>query len=114
AELLDMPASELTGRIVPLHDLSRDFARNLAPPGEPGCVPDLEAQLLRLARAPADPIVGEAVRQLAGSHGRRDIASLAREFGVSTRHLERRFLDRVGLQPKLFARMRRFQSVFAA
>ena len=33
---------------------------------------------------------------------------------MSTRHLERRFLDRVGLTPKLFSRMRRFQSVFAA
>ena len=110
AEVLGIPANEFTGRIVPLEDLSRD----LAGLSEFDSVRDIEAQLLRMARTPTDPIIGDAVRQLAGSHGTRDIASLARDFGISTRHLERRFLDRVGLQPKLFARMRRFQSVFPA
>ena len=43
-----------------------------------------------------------------------DVASLARDFGISTRQLERRFADSVGLPPKLYARMRRFQSVFPA
>lgn len=108
--LTGMPASELTGRIAPLDDLSR----NIAVIGEIDSVCELEARLVRLASSPVDAKVGEAVRQLERSNGTRDIASLARDFGMSTRQLERRFLDGVGLSPKVFSRMRRFQSVFAA
>src|SRR6185436_21146188 len=41
-------------------------------------------------------------------------ASVARWLGISTRQLERRFKDRVGISPKLFSRMQRFQRVFRA
>ena len=37
-----------------------------------------------------------------------------RDLGVSSRQLERRFKARVGMPPKLFARIRRFQRVFPA
>src|SRR5260370_1093769 len=77
-------------------------------------LPQLETWLLRRMRRPADPLVVEAVRQLTESQGTRDIASLARDLGMSTRNLERRFRERTGLAPKLYARMRRFQSVFPA
>jgi AraC-type DNA-binding domain-containing proteins len=39
---------------------------------------------------------------------------LAKEAGVSTRQLERRFLCEVGLTPKLLSRILRFQQVFRA
>ena len=110
AALRGIHANELTGRIAPLDDLSRE----LGALGEINSVRDLESGLLRLARIPADAMVGHAVRELTGSNGTRDIASLARDFGMSTRQLERRFRERVGLTPKVFSRMRRFQSVFAA
>jgi AraC-like DNA-binding protein len=77
-------------------------------------IPQLEHWLLARAGRCPDPVVGEAVRQIAAARGNRDIASLARDLHISTRHLERRFLHRTGLPPKLYARMRRFQSVFPA
>jgi AraC-like DNA-binding protein len=109
-ELLGTAAHEFTGRMAPLSDVSRE----LASVGEATTVRELEARLVRLARPSGDAMAGEAVRQIASSNGTRDIASLARGFGVSTRQLERRFRGYVGLPPKLYARMRRFQSVFAA
>ena len=75
-------------------------------------IPQLEVWLLSRRRRPADPIVAEAVGRITSLHGACDMASLARDLGISTRQLERRFADRTGLAPKLFARMRRFQSVF--
>jgi AraC-like DNA-binding protein len=109
AALLGIPAHEITGRIATLDDLN---LKQLIDLPRRATIAQLEPQLLRRARPPADTVVGEAVRQIAHSHGTRDVASLARDFGISTRHLERQFLDGVGLPPKLYARMRRFQRVF--
>jgi transcriptional regulator GlxA family with amidase domain len=41
-----------------------------------------------------------------------DVAEVAARLGVQARQLERRFKLRVGLSPKYFARIRRFQRVF--
>ena len=46
--------------------------------------------------------------------GRITIDSLADAAGVSGRQLERRFLQEVGIGPKLFCRILRFQQVFSA
>lgn len=108
AHLLRAPMQELTGRFLPLSDLG------LAQLAELSSIPEIEAHLLQLHRNAADPIIDEAVRRLTAAAGACDIAVLARYLGLSTRHLERRFLQRVGLTPKLYARMRRFQSVWAA
>jgi transcriptional regulator GlxA family with amidase domain len=43
------------------------------------------------------------------SGGRVSVAELARAADLSTRQLERRFHERVGFAPKLFARLVRFQ-----
>jgi AraC-like DNA-binding protein len=69
-----------------------------------GTVEELEAALLDRLR-PADPIVDEAVRRLMEG---RPLADL----GISPRHLERRFKALVGIGPKLFSRIQRFQRVF--
>lgn len=42
------------------------------------------------------------------------VQEVARAMGLSTRQLERRFLHRVGVPPKLFSRLVRFQKVFQA
>jgi transcriptional regulator GlxA family with amidase domain len=47
------------------------------------------------------------------SHGRRAIRAVADELGISERHLERLFLERVGTRPKLFARVLRVQRAIA-
>ncbi|MEO8751570.1 MAG: AraC family transcriptional regulator [Casimicrobiaceae bacterium] len=69
------------------------------------------AALRRLARDARtfDPLVIAAVEALECNHDEERIAGLARRLGVSSRTLQRRFLDGVGLTPKRFARIARMQ-----
>ncbi|MDN5205534.1 helix-turn-helix domain-containing protein [Fulvivirgaceae bacterium BMA10] len=50
-----------------------------------------------------------SVRQVMECHGNVNIEKLARNTGMSKRHLERKFIEIVGPGPKLFARIVRFQ-----
>jgi AraC-like DNA-binding protein len=104
AQLLGIPAQELTGCTVPLDELG---LKQLAEMRDTG---DIEKALLRRQRR-KDPLTDEAVRLLSGSLG---VAEVAARLGVSSRQLERRFQAQVGISPKLFARIRRFQRVFPA
>jgi AraC-like DNA-binding protein len=63
----------------------------------------------RLAPARGSPLVARAWRQLAASHGRRSIESLAQETGWSRQHLAARFRAEVGVTPKTAARIFRFE-----
>lgn len=79
-------------------------------------VSSLCEELLRLADESASmrrrgDVVTAAVGLL---RAERDIASIARELGVSTRTLERRFRASVGLGPKALQRTLRFAGVVAA
>jgi AraC-like DNA-binding protein len=56
-----------------------------------------------------DGISAAAYRMLLGG-GRVAIAALADRAGLSMRQFERRFIDRVGMRPKLFARIARFEA----
>jgi len=49
-----------------------------------------------------------------GCHGNLRVSDLARQAGVGERHLERLFVEAVGLPPKLYARVVRYQRVRAA
>lgn len=77
------------------------------------CVRALDSILARhLTRAaPIDPLVMAAGRLLLREP--RPIADVARRMGVSPRHLTRTFRHAVGLTPKMFARISRFQRVAA-
>jgi AraC-like DNA-binding protein len=59
---------------------------------------------------PGDPMVSEAVRRL--TSGPPELAGLAAALGLSERQFERRFKGQIGLKPKLFCRILRFQRVF--
>jgi AraC-like DNA-binding protein len=59
-----------------------------------------------------DSLVVVAARRLETHAGR--VEALAGELGVSRRHLERRFLREVGLPPKRYARIVRFQRLLSA
>lgn len=54
-------------------------------------------------------VVERAVRLTLRSGGRASVDALSGACGVSARQLERQFLDAVGLPPKVFARIVRFQ-----
>jgi AraC-like DNA-binding protein len=127
--LFGVPQWELRDRVVDLRDLDPRLAGALR-----GDVADRESgeeMLDGLAAA-----LGEAARRRRGS--RRDLAAaserpaaraaslalrtgglvrveaLARTMGVTVRHAERLFRERVGLSPKQFLRIVRFQRALAA
>lgn len=60
-------------------------------------------------RRRADAAMAHAIGRLVRTAGRLPVAAIAREAGVSQRHLQRRFADQVGVSPKLLARILRFQ-----
>jgi AraC-like DNA-binding protein len=104
-QLLGMPMPELTGQVISANDLG---LHNLA---RQATFPEIERALLELERGRPDSLVDEAARLLGRSP---DVGAAAALLGVSPRQLERRFKTRVGMSPKHFARIHRFQRVFHA
>jgi AraC-like DNA-binding protein len=92
ARVFDIAMEEITDDFLPA-----DFACD--------SLESLEAELAARVR-PGDPVVDEAVRRM--SH----CPKVPVDLGISPRHLERRFKRSVGLTPKLFCRIQRFQRVF--
>ncbi len=120
AQLLRLPICELTDSAIRLEDVSRrlfrqlEGVRDLCPPAKAVAALD---SLLRAfaeeARIEDDP-VSHAVRDLERTDGLMSIRDIAGHVGWSTRQLQRRFKGTVGISPKLFGRMQRFQGVFRA
>lgn len=117
----DGPASELTNLIVALDDaasdLSRAFASRLDPVGLPAeLVAQTEAILLEAGRQRdhRGNSVEAAIARVLDSGGRTSVDRIASDLGISGRQLERRFVNEVGLGPKLLCRILRFQQVFRA
>ena len=104
-QLLGMPMEELTDRVVAAADL------DLQPLARCSTLSEVERALLDQERGSADELVDEAARLLGHTP---DVGAAAALLGVSPRQLERRFKARVGMSPKYFARIRRFQRVFPA
>lgn len=59
-----------------------------------------------------DVIVRQALVEIIRAKGQTSIDFLMRNIGISGRHLERKFDQLVGLTPKTFSRIIRFQNVF--
>lgn len=117
AQVLAPPMHELSGRFTPVEDLSPTLARDLNRAlGMPEPIAAVEAALLSAANTArsGDRLIEEAVRRITGARGATDLAALASDLGLSTRQLERRFHAAVGLPPKLFCRIERFNNVFRA
>jgi AraC-like DNA-binding protein len=103
SHLTRVPAQEFTDQCVALEDLGlKQLAARTG-------IPEIERSLLDRAPRDSDPLIDEAVRLLSDFP---DVAAAARRLGLSSRQLERRFKPQVGMSPKLFARIRRFQRVF--
>lgn len=113
--LLGLPADELAGRHVNLEDLwgshaglAREQLLAAATPQE--ALRRLEALLLQRLHAgparPAHPVVAQALRQFEAGMAVED--AVARS-GYSHRQFIRLFAQAVGLGPKLYCRVRRFQ-----
>jgi AraC-like DNA-binding protein len=118
--LLGHPIDELTDSIVPIEVLSPVLSRELDRVRDPA---PLLVQLGRLETilqtfaansGGEDRLVSHAVDRIIETGGGLDVRTLAGDLSISPRQLERRFRDRVGITPKLFSRIQRFQGVFQA
>jgi AraC-like DNA-binding protein len=90
--------------------MRRLIARLAQTAGWPARFDLLEATLLaRFADAPEPrPDIAHAWRVLTEADGRIPIAAIADDIGCSHRHLVCRFREHIGVTPKLFARLMRF------
>ena len=115
ARVFPQPMHELSGRFTPVEDLSRRLSRDLDRVLESrdpiAAVEGALLSVLKLSRN-GDLLIEEAVRRITSAKGGSDLVALSRELGLSMRQLERRFRATVGLPPKLFCRIQRFNNVF--
>lgn len=114
--LFGTPMHELTNTIAELGELIGEQAGRLA--GRLADTPGWRARFallddVLLSWIQAGPVqhdqVARAWRRLRQSSGRVTVAALAQEVGWSSRYLEIRFRDQVGVSPKTAARILRFQ-----
>jgi AraC-like DNA-binding protein len=115
-QVFGIPADQLTGRLVDLHDVLGTDARRLGArvrdaPTWAQRFDLLDRFLLaRLAHAPVvSPEVRFAWRRLTETAGAVRIGAICREVGWSHKHLITRFRQQVGLTPKRAARVSRFE-----
>lgn len=118
AALVREPQHRLTNAGVALDELAPALAADLA--RRPRDTDTLDAR----ANAVGDVLAGHAARsssavtaaawRLVANWGQQPLDRLTADTGLGARQLERRFLDEVGIRPKLLARICRFQRVFAA
>jgi AraC-like DNA-binding protein len=113
------PQHELTGRVVDPAALSQPLARWLSGlrdtyASAEAAAPHVAEGLSGLIALPRlDPRINTAVSVVLETHGGARIDDLAVRAGCTRRHLERLFLDQVGLTPKRLSRIRRFQRALA-
>ncbi len=114
--LLGVAMNELTDREVSLEELGRPDLLELEGRLHEARTWPTRVRLLSAWLEGALPTRGceasAAVTHLRRSHGLAELGRVARAVGVSTRTLDRRFRDRVGLSPKVYARQLRLQRAF--
>jgi len=110
------PQHHLTGLTVALGDVAPALSRAIASVRSRTANPDEAVPLVERAvercldpRA-MDPRVRFASERILATRGAVPIDLLARDASMTRRHLERRFLDTVGISPKRLARIARFQA----
>jgi AraC-like DNA-binding protein len=121
APFFDVAMSELTDAPVAIADIwgptGSRLSSALCELNEAARIDRLEAVLLTRLRHRRQRTGALDVEGLAGSvlrgRGRVRVEAMARDAGVSRQHLAREFRERIGIGPKLYTRLARFQSVLA-
>ena len=114
---LGLPASELHNRLVPLDCLWGRLADELRVKLLEAATPEAKLEVLEqtlLARAQRfdrHPAVAFALREFHGVPHTRTIAGVTEQIGLSAKRFIEVFSGEVGLTPKVFCRVRRFQRV---
>jgi AraC-like DNA-binding protein len=115
AAFFDMPQEDLVGSTMAVDTLSTRLARELEELRARADSVDAVAHAVRrwLERrvddSGLDRRVEASVRSIRDSRGLVRVDDLARQLGITARHLERRFKRIVGVSPKQLARITRFQ-----
>ena len=118
ASLLPYPVKELEQRHVPLEDLMHEAAKELYDNVRTASSPvdqlnrfetGLSKALLRLKKP--DPMVRKAVKLIAQHQGDLEVSAMAEQLGVSRQTVKHKFDQHVGVSPKLYGKLRRFQAV---
>ncbi|MEM7167279.1 MAG: helix-turn-helix domain-containing protein [Planctomycetota bacterium] len=115
--LLGVSAAELTDQRVDLAVVSRGLQRRLLAAARVAGLHARRQALLRVLCAAVNDGRGPhswlptALCEIERSQGRAGVRQLARSVHCSDRQLERVFRDEVGMTPKVYARIVRFQSV---
>lgn len=116
--LLRLPMHELTDIAAPLDELSTRLDCQLVRLRELNSLAqhlnyvDHTLQKLAEQNGRKDLSVTAAINQIIKARGVIDTADVASYLGISLRQLQRRFKTEVGIGPKLFSRIQRFQNVF--
>jgi len=121
ASLLGVPLPSLTDRTIGIDDAwggeGNGLANELADLDEAGRIGRIEALLLNRLSTKKVRTSTVDVERLAAwvlqQRGRTTVDGIARAAGVSRQHLTREFRDRLGITPKLYCRLARFQSGLA-
>jgi AraC-like DNA-binding protein len=113
--VLRFPLDSCEDRIVALYDVWGATARELGQrlgdaSSDRARVRIADGFLLRLRRRESAACVDFALDRIASGADIWRTAELAREAGVSARHLQRLFREYVGMSPKLYSRVQRFQT----
>jgi AraC-like DNA-binding protein len=118
--LLPTTQDRLAGQILDLDTVWREWTRRTAEQvsaAGPHCALDvfecaLEALVPTDASSDMDRALDSTVAWLQASGGQAPIERLASHVGISRRQFERRFSEHVGLSPRLYGRIVRFQRAF--
>src|SRR5262245_61284707 len=112
---LPVPQDRLAGRILDLEDVwsrwTRRTADRVASASTVRAFDEFERaleELLPAEDAAADRSIDVALARLRATGGTVSIEGLANAIGIGRRQFERRFMERVGLPPRLFGRIVRF------
>ncbi|HSF18051.1 MAG TPA: helix-turn-helix domain-containing protein [Vicinamibacteria bacterium] len=108
-----VPMSELANRFLPAESVLR-IEDGLADSQSPESRSHALDRVLQAAVAgnEGDRDLDSVTAWILRAEGRMSVSEVARIMGVGSRQLERRFRERVGLAPKTFTRIVRFQSIF--
>ena len=115
---LQVPLSEINGRVVPLDAIWRDYAAEIrerlyaVPTVQAGFAVLEQLLLSRLSESPRRlDVVQYAVGEIARQHGALSIRGLSNQLDISQNHLGTQFKRLVGIPPKEVARFYRFARV---
>lgn len=116
----NIPMSELTNNYFDLSFIAKEFSKEveykvLSSKNFEERYSLLDGTLLKhLMRnfAPPNRIVEEAIHEITYSNGMISVENLSEKLGISSRQLERLFNVQLGLTPKMFNRIIRFQNIF--